>query len=45
MTARAWLAALALRIAGPIVATWVCDRPGCGAVNSDSTSTCYRCGG
>lgn len=45
MTARAWLALVALRIAGPTVSTWVCDRPGCGAVNSDTQVTCWKCGG
>jgi len=42
VTARAWLALFALRIRGPVVSTWTCDK--CGAVNSDSVLTCYKCG-
>lgn len=42
MTARAWLALLALRIAGPVVTTWACDK--CGAINGDNHVTCWKCG-
>lgn len=43
MTARIWLAVLlAVRVAGPVVTTWTCDR--CGEVNGDNQVHCYRCG-